>query len=127
MAAVAQLVGDIRIGILGWNDAGWRGVFFPPKLAQKRALAYASRAFRSIEINGTHYSLQRPEDFARWDEETPEDFLFAIKGSHHAYEAIAQVRIRSRQFLRARSATPGTEAGSDPVAIPAEFPLRSRN
>jgi uncharacterized protein YecE (DUF72 family) len=62
MAAAKPLAGDIRIGISGWNYAGWRGVFYPPKLPQKRELAHASHAFRSIEINGTHYSLQRPED-----------------------------------------------------------------
>jgi uncharacterized protein YecE (DUF72 family) len=83
MAAAKHLAGDICIGISGWNYAGWRGVFYPPKLAQKRELAYASHAFRSIEINGTHYALQRPEDFARWDEETPEDFVFAIKASRY--------------------------------------------
>jgi len=76
-------LGDIRIGISGWNYAGWRGVFYSPKLAHKRELAFAARAFRSIEINGTHYSLQRPEDFARWADETPADFVFAIKGSRY--------------------------------------------
>jgi uncharacterized protein YecE (DUF72 family) len=81
--AARQPIGDIRIGISGWNYAGWRGVFYPPKLAHKRELAFASHAFRSIEINGTHYSLQRPEDFARWVEETPEDFVFAVKGSRY--------------------------------------------
>jgi uncharacterized protein YecE (DUF72 family) len=81
--AARQNIGDIRIGISGWNYAGWRGVFYPPKLAHKRELAFAGRAFRSIEINGTHYSLQRPEDFARWVEETPEDFVFAVKGSRY--------------------------------------------
>lgn len=81
--AARRNLGDIRIGISGWNYAGWRGVFYPPKLAHKRELAYAGGAFRTIEINGTHYSLQRPEDFARWVEETPEDFVFAVKGSRY--------------------------------------------
>jgi len=76
-------IGNVRIGISGWNYAGWRGVFYPPKLAQRRELAFAGRAFRTIEINGTHYSLQRPADFARWVEETPEDFVFAVKGSRY--------------------------------------------
>lgn len=83
MPATKHLIGDIRIGISGWNYAGWRGVFYPPKLAYKRELAFASHAFRTIEINGTHYSLQHPEDFARWAEETPEDFVFAVKGSRY--------------------------------------------
>jgi uncharacterized protein YecE (DUF72 family) len=81
--AARQHIGDIRIGISGWNYAGWRGIFYPPKLAQKRELAHAACAFRTIEINGTHYSLQRPEDFGRWADETPEDFVFAVKGSRY--------------------------------------------
>ena len=73
--------GDIRIGISGWSYAGWRGVFYPPKMPQRNELAFAAKSFNSIEINGTHYSLQRPEYFARWASETPDDFVFAVKGS----------------------------------------------
>jgi len=71
----------IRIGISGWRYEGWRGVFYPEGLAQRRELEYASRAFRSIEINGTFYSLQRPEHFQEWYDATPPDFTFAVKGS----------------------------------------------
>ena len=74
-------VGRVRIGISGWRYAGWRGSFYPKGLRQRDELAYASRHFDTIEINGTHYSLQRPESFARWRDETPEDFVFAVKGS----------------------------------------------
>ncbi len=76
-----QAVGKVRIGISGWRYAGWRGVFYPPKLPQRSELAFAAKNFNSIEINGTHYSLQKPEYFAQWAIETPEDFVFAIKGS----------------------------------------------
>ncbi len=34
----------------------------------------------SVEINGSFYSLQRPSAYERWREETPEDFVFAVKG-----------------------------------------------
>jgi uncharacterized protein YecE (DUF72 family) len=74
---------SIRIGISGWRYDGWRGVFYPPQLAQRHELAYASRIFPSIEINGTFYSLQRPECFAQWYRETPADFVFAVKGSRY--------------------------------------------
>jgi uncharacterized protein YecE (DUF72 family) len=70
----------IRIGISGWTYPSWRGVFYPQGLAHRRELTYASRCFNSIEINGTFYSLQRPASFQRWYEETPEGFVFAIKG-----------------------------------------------
>jgi uncharacterized protein YecE (DUF72 family) len=69
----------IRIGISGWTYAPWRGVFFPEGLAHRRELEFASRNFRSIEINGTFYSLQSPDSFRRWYAETPPDFVFSVK------------------------------------------------
>jgi len=79
--AAAGRTGRVRIGISGWRYAGWRGSFYPKELRQADELAYASRHFDTIEINGTHYSLQRPESFSRWHEETPDGFVFAVKGS----------------------------------------------
>ncbi|ANL32473.1 MULTISPECIES: DUF72 domain-containing protein [Rhizobium] len=73
--------GTVRIGISGWTYAPWRGQFYPKGLPQKHELSYAAQHFRSIEINGTFYGLQRPESFGRWRDETPEDFVFAVKGS----------------------------------------------
>jgi uncharacterized protein YecE (DUF72 family) len=70
----------IRIGISGWTYAPWRGVFYPKDLAQKRELEYASRQLNSIEINGTFYSLQRPSSYQTWYDQTPDDFLFSVKG-----------------------------------------------
>jgi uncharacterized protein YecE (DUF72 family) len=70
----------IRIGISGWRYTPWRGVFYPESLPQRLELAYASRLLQSIEINGSFYSLQRPEYYAQWFEETPLDFEFAVKG-----------------------------------------------
>ena len=73
-------VGQVRIGISGWKYPGWRGVFYPAGLQQRRELEFASGIFPSIEINGTFYSLQRPEFFRQWAAETPDNFVFAIKG-----------------------------------------------
>lgn len=72
-------IGKVRIGISGWRYGGWRGVFYPPKLAQRRELEFAANAFPSVEINGTFYSLQRPSSFRQWSAATPADFLFSIK------------------------------------------------
>ncbi len=69
-----------RIGISGWRYAGWRNDFYPTGLAQRRELAYASERLTSIEINGSFYSLQRPTSYAAWRAETPDDFVFAVKG-----------------------------------------------
>src|ERR1700759_2199704 len=73
----------IRIGISGWRYQGWRGLFYPEKLPQRRELEFASRRFNTIELNGSFYSLQRPQSFAQWDAETPAAFTFAIKGSRY--------------------------------------------
>jgi uncharacterized protein YecE (DUF72 family) len=70
----------IRIGVGGWTFAPWRGTFYPDGLTQKRELEYASRKLTSIEINGTFYGSQKPESFAKWHDETPEDFVFSLKG-----------------------------------------------
>jgi len=72
--------GHIRIGLSGWNYPGWRGAFYPKGLRQRDELAYASRHVDTIEINGTFYSLQRPEFFAAWRAATPADFVFGVKG-----------------------------------------------
>ena len=72
---------EVRIGISGWNYAGWRGVFYPKGLPHRRELEFASRAFNSIEINGSFYSLQRPTSYRRWYEGAPENFLFSVKGA----------------------------------------------
>lgn len=77
-AAAAR--GAIRIGISGWRYAPWRGVFYPQGLVQQRELAFASRSLASIEINGSFYSLQAPASWRAWHDETPDDFVFAVKG-----------------------------------------------
>lgn len=73
----------IYIGISGWRYPPWRGVFYPPKLTQARELEFASRAVRSIEINGSFYSLQRPQSYAAWYTATPPGFIFSVKGNRY--------------------------------------------
>ncbi|HEV7337806.1 MAG TPA: DUF72 domain-containing protein [Bosea sp. (in: a-proteobacteria)] len=73
--------GAIRIGIGGWVFEPWRGSFYPDGLPQKRELEYAGSKLTSIEVNGTYYGSQKPESFAKWRAETPDGFVFALKGS----------------------------------------------
>ncbi|KHL25348.1 hypothetical protein PK98_01065 [Croceibacterium mercuriale] len=83
----------IRTGIGGWVYPPWRGgVFYPPGLVQKGELAFASRAVSAIEINATFHSLQKPESFRKWRDETPEGFVFALKGSRYVYSSQARLR-----------------------------------
>lgn len=70
----------IFAGIGGWTFAPWRGTFYPKGLPHARELEHASRQLTAIEINGTFYRTQSPASFRKWAEETPEDFVFALKG-----------------------------------------------
>lgn len=77
------MYGRVRIGISGWTYKPWRGIFYPEKLPQKKELHYAASNFPTIEINGTFYALQKPDSFEHWAQETPDDFVFSIKGSQY--------------------------------------------
>lgn len=73
----------IRVGVSGWTYPPWRGNFYPESLPQKLELAYASRRFNALEVNGTFYSLQRPNAFQAWYDAAPPGFLFALKGGRY--------------------------------------------
>src|SRR4249920_1182065 len=74
----------IRVGIGGWTFEPWRDNFYPAGWPQGRELEYASRKLTAIEINGTYYSSQKPETFAKWRDETPDGFLFSLKANRFA-------------------------------------------
>jgi len=77
------MAGKVRIGISGWRYKPWRGDFYPEGLVQKKELAYAAGIFSTIEINGTFYSLQRPQSFRSWADDTPDGFVFALKAPRY--------------------------------------------
>ena len=76
--------GTIRCGIGGWTFDPWEGTFYPEKLPKKRQLEYASSQLKAIEVNGTYYGSQKPETFAKWASEVPDDFVFSLKASRFA-------------------------------------------
>ncbi|MBV8973954.1 MAG: DUF72 domain-containing protein [Sinobacteraceae bacterium] len=73
----------IRVGISGWRYAPWRGVFYPSSLPQAAELRFAGGVFPTLEINGSFYSLQRPQSYALWYQQTPPGFVFALKGGRY--------------------------------------------
>ncbi|WP_337266729.1 DUF72 domain-containing protein [Oryzifoliimicrobium ureilyticus] len=73
--------GEIRVGIGGWTFEPWRAHFYPDTLKQKDELSYASGKLKIIEVNGTYYSSQKPETFAKWASDVPENFIFSLKAS----------------------------------------------
>lgn len=74
---------QIRIGTSGWRYPNWRGAFYPAGLPQKQELSYAAERMNSIELNGSFYSLQRPELYSAWYAATPDGFCFAVKGGRY--------------------------------------------
>jgi len=121
----AKRIGDARIGISGWRYGPWRGTFYPKGLAQRRELEFASRWFDSVEINGTFYSLQRPERFVRWREETPEDFRFAIKGSRFLthMKKLRDAEIPLANFFASGPLALGEKLGPILWQLPPQAPL----
>jgi uncharacterized protein YecE (DUF72 family) len=75
---------SIFIGIGGWVYPDWRDNFYPKGLPQKRELEYAGTHLTAIEVNGTYYGSQKPESFRKWRGETPDGFVFALKGPRFA-------------------------------------------
>jgi uncharacterized protein YecE (DUF72 family) len=93
--------GQIRAGIGGWTFEPWRGVFYPQGLPHARELAYASAQLPTIEINGTFYRTQTPATFAKWARETPDRFIFSVKGLRYVTNrrVLAEAGDSIRRFL----------------------------
>ena len=75
---------QLRIGCSGWNYDHWRnGVFYPPRLASRGWLRFYAERFDTVELNTSFYRLPRRTSAERWAEETPDDFMFAVKVSRY--------------------------------------------
>jgi uncharacterized protein YecE (DUF72 family) len=74
----------IRVGCSGWNYDHWRnGVFYPPRCPSRHWLRWYAKFFDTVEINMTFYRLPKAASVARWVEETPAGFTFAVKVSRY--------------------------------------------
>jgi uncharacterized protein YecE (DUF72 family) len=71
------------VGTSGWQYASWRGRFYPREVPQRRWLDHYASRFACVEVNNTFYNLPASETFARWAEQTPDDFRFALKLSRY--------------------------------------------
>jgi uncharacterized protein YecE (DUF72 family) len=110
---MTKKAGQIYLGIGGWNFAPWRGVFYPEGLAQAKELAYASRQLTSIEINSTFYGSQKPATFRKWASETPEGFIFSVKGPRFATNrrVLAEAGDSVQRFLNSGVTELGSRLG----------------
>ena len=76
-------MGRIRIGPSGWSYDEWSGGFYPSGLSSEERLEYVADRFDTVEVNGTFYSLTTPSAVRGWRDQTPQWFIFAIKGSRY--------------------------------------------
>jgi uncharacterized protein YecE (DUF72 family) len=74
---------EVRVGCSGWNYAHWREVVYPKGLAQSRWLEHYATLFDTVEVNNTFYRLPKRDAVARWVEQAPDDFVFAVKASRY--------------------------------------------
>jgi uncharacterized protein YecE (DUF72 family) len=75
---------EVRIGCSGWNYDHWRnGVFYPPRLAPRRWLAFYAEHFDTVEVNATFYRLASRDTVAKWAATVPARFRFVVKGSRY--------------------------------------------
>jgi uncharacterized protein YecE (DUF72 family) len=73
-----------HLGCSGWNYSHWRnGVFYPPRCPARLWLEYYARHFDTVEVNATFYRLPTVKAVQGWVEQTPGDFVFAVKGSRY--------------------------------------------
>jgi uncharacterized protein YecE (DUF72 family) len=105
--------GKIRVGIGGWDYEPWRETFYPEDVTLKRQLEYASRQVTAIEINGTYYRTQTPATYAKWRDETPDGFMFAVKALRYTTNrrVLAEAGESVDKFLASGIAELGAKLG----------------
>ncbi len=96
---------EIRIGCSGWQYKHWRGDFYPEGLPQSRWFAHYALTFDTVEINNSFYRLPDETTFAKWRDQAPDGFLYAVKASRfltHMKKLKNPDEAIDRLFTRAR-------------------------
>ena len=73
----------VRVGCSGWNYDDWRGRLYPEGMGPARWLRRYAEVFDTVEVNSTFYRLPTAASVERWAEQTPADFVFAVKASRY--------------------------------------------
>lgn len=74
---------QLRIGTSGWVYKHWIGIFYPRGLSGAGQLRFYAARFDTVEVNFSFYRLPERTVFEQWRAQTPDDFLFAVKGSRY--------------------------------------------
>lgn len=95
-------MGKLYLGTSGFNYPHWRGRFYPPELPSRDWLKFYASYFPTVELNVTFYRLPRPTTFGNWYEQTPEDFIFALKGHRQIthYKRLKETEAELNKFFQ---------------------------
>lgn len=77
-----QTMPGLFIGTSGWNYKSWKDEFYAG-VKQKEWLEHYARHFNAVEVNATFYRLLRENVLESWENRTPGNFFFAVKGSRY--------------------------------------------
>jgi len=116
----------IHVGTSGWIYPHWRRDFYPEGLRQRDELRYLSGRLDTVEINGSFYSPQRPSSFLRWAEQTPADFVFAVKGGRYIthMKKLTDVQTPLATFLASGLLSLGPKLGPVLWQLPPFLPFK---
>jgi uncharacterized protein YecE (DUF72 family) len=73
----------VHVGCSGWNYDSWRGELYPQGLSPRHWLERYAERFDTVEVNATFYRLIRRDAVAHWVQQTPSEFVFAVKASRY--------------------------------------------
>lgn len=120
------MAGELRIGCSGWVYRDWRGVLYPPGLAQRNWLARYAEVFDTVEVNSTFYRLARPAAVERWVESTPAGFAFTVKASRYLTHStrLARAADRDRGISRFYAGIAPLVESQKLAAVLWQFPAR---
>src|SRR6266542_1645726 len=71
----------VLAGTSGYSYKEWKGSFYPEDLPAGEMLRYYAERFAAVEINNTFYRMPKSDVLARWAEQVPDGFRFALKAS----------------------------------------------
>ena len=75
------MAGRVHIGTSGWHYKHWEGEFYPKDLPTKHQFSFYARHFKTVELNNPFYRLPSDSTFLAWRENSPRNFLYAVKAS----------------------------------------------
>jgi len=90
--------GRLAVGSSGWSYPSWRPDFYPAALPPEEFLSFYADRLSSVELNSTGYRLPSEEQFARWAEQVPNGFRFAVKMPPRALRALGTFEERVRRL-----------------------------